>query len=57
MQVNNLNQLYYSWMDTSAVMFQFDMVCDDAYLVDLIRSIFMSGVLVGSAVSGLISDR
>ena len=37
--------------------FQFDLVCDDAYLLAMAQTIYMSGVLVGCLIFGQISDR
>lgn len=37
--------------------FQFDLVCDDAYLVDLVLSLILAASLVGTLSTGAVSDR
>jgi len=37
--------------------FQFNLVCDQSYLVPFASTVFMAGVLIGSATSGVVSDR
>jgi len=44
-----------TWPET--VVSEFDLVCDKEYLRSLSQSIYMFGVMVGSFVSGLLSDK
>lgn len=39
-------------MDVDSVVFQFDLVCDKSYMVGVVQTIFLSGLLAGSLVFG-----
>ena len=39
------------------IMFQWDLVCDRAYLVSMLQTVYMAGFLVGCVFYGQISDR
>ncbi|KAL4719751.1 hypothetical protein ACJJTC_013311 [Scirpophaga incertulas] len=47
---------YFSEFDSSIIS-EWDLICDRAWLVNLVQMIFMFGVLVGSIIFGFIADR
>jgi MFS family permease len=38
-------------------LFQFDLVCDDAYKSDLTTTIYFAGVMLGGVVFGILADK